>query len=73
MVKTKLGIAKGLGARYGSTVRKKWAEVVTAARSKYPCEKCGAVKVRRISVGIWQCERCGFKFAGQAYTPKAEK
>ncbi|MCS7137015.1 MAG: 50S ribosomal protein L37ae [Candidatus Caldarchaeum sp.] len=73
MVKTRLGIAKGLGSRYGSTLRKKWSEVVSASRSRYSCDKCGAKAVRRVSVGVWQCRRCGFKFAGQAYTPRAEK
>ncbi len=66
-------IAKGLGPRFGSTLRKKWAEVVSSARSSYTCERCGAKKVRRVSVGIWQCMGCGFKFAGQAYAPRAER
>ncbi|MEM0383692.1 MAG: hypothetical protein QXS57_04885 [Candidatus Caldarchaeum sp.] len=66
-------VAKGLGARYGSTVRKRWAEVVRSARSAYVCERCGARKVRRVSVGVWQCRGCGFKFAGQAYSPKVVK
>ncbi|MEM1946642.1 MAG: zinc ribbon domain-containing protein [Candidatus Caldarchaeum sp.] len=72
MVGEKHGIAKGLGPRYGSTLRKKWAEVVGSARNSYVCDRCGARKVRRVSVGIWQCRKCGFKFAGQAYAPKAE-
>ncbi|MCS6769396.1 MAG: zinc ribbon domain-containing protein [Candidatus Caldarchaeum sp.] len=66
-------VGKGLGARYGSTVRKKWSEVVKSARSSYVCEKCGAKKVRRVSVGVWMCRGCGFKFAGQAYEPRVEK
>ncbi|MCS7109867.1 MAG: 50S ribosomal protein L37ae [Candidatus Caldarchaeum sp.] len=73
LVKGKQGIAKGVGARYGSTLRKKWAEVVSASRASYVCDRCGARKVRRVSVGVWQCRRCGYKFAGQAYSPKAEK
>jgi len=73
MAKNIQSIAKGLGARYGSTVRKRWAEATASSRARYVCERCGAVKVRRVSVGIWQCGRCGYKFAGQAYLPRAEK
>lgn len=73
MVKSRQAIAKGLGPRYGSTLRKKWAEVVSAARASHVCDRCGAKSVRRVSVGVWQCRRCGYKFAGQAYAPKAER
>ena len=73
MARKRYSIAKGLGARYGSTLRKRWAESVAASRATYTCERCGAFKVRRVAVGIWQCGRCGYKFAGQAYTPRAEK
>ncbi|GBC69795.1 hypothetical protein HRbin01_01499 [archaeon HR01] len=62
-------IAKGLGPRYGSTLRKRWAEVVQSARSTHRCPKCESMRVRRVSVGIWMCRRCGLKFAGQAYSP----
>jgi len=73
MSEKKHSIAKGLGARYGATLRKRWAEVVSSARASYICERCGAKRVKRVSVGIWMCRSCGYKFAGQAYTPRAEK
>jgi hypothetical protein len=25
--------------------------------------------VRRVALGIWQCEKCGVKFTGRAYLP----
>ncbi|MEM1945323.1 MAG: zinc ribbon domain-containing protein [Nitrososphaerota archaeon] len=63
--------AGGLGARYGSALRKRWAEVVRTSRSGHTCPRCEAKKVRRVSVGVWVCRNCGFKFAGQAYSPRA--
>lgn len=70
MSKTKkVGIAGKFGSRYGFTVRRRLAEVEVKVRQKYECPNCGAVKLRRIGTSIWQCKRCGTKFAGRAYAP----
>ncbi len=72
MPKTKkIGSAGGLGPRYGTKVRKLVAEVERKLRQGYRCPNCGAVRVRRSGSSIWQCRRCGAKFAGAAYTPSA--
>jgi len=63
----------GKGNKYGSSLRKRWAEVMLNVRSKYECPSCGAWRVKRVAIGIWACRRCGYKFAGQAYVPAAEK
>lgn len=65
----KIGPAGGLGARYGATVRKRYIDIVTEVRKKHRCPQCGFLRVKRLSVGVWQCKRCGFTFAGGAYTP----
>jgi large subunit ribosomal protein L37Ae len=59
----------GLGARYGWSVRRRIARAEAASRGKYPCPKCGAVSVKRVSVGVWSCSKCGNTFAGGAYSP----
>ncbi|MEM1588955.1 MAG: 50S ribosomal protein L37ae [Candidatus Bathyarchaeia archaeon] len=65
----KVGPARGLGARYGATVRKRYVKIVTELRKKHKCPQCGLQRVKRISVGVWKCRKCGFTFTGGAYTP----
>ena len=65
----KVGMTRGLGTRYGATVRKRYVKVVTEAKRTHKCPQCGAEAVKRESVGVWNCRRCGVTFAGGAYTP----
>ncbi|NHV06897.1 MAG: 50S ribosomal protein L37ae [Thaumarchaeota archaeon] len=58
-----------LGAKYGFTLRRRYAEVILRRRAKYYCPKCQTGVLKRVSVGIWQCRKCGYKFAGGAYEP----
>ncbi len=65
-----VGIAGRFGARFGSTLRKKWKKVMERRYALYECPYCGSkVVIRRIAVGIWQCPKCGAVFAGGAYQP----
>jgi len=65
----KVGMTRGLGTRYGATVRKRYVKVVTEAKKTHKCPQCGSVAVKRESVGVWKCRKCGFTFSGGAYTP----
>jgi large subunit ribosomal protein L37Ae len=65
----KVGPTRGLGVRYGSTVRKRYSKVVTELRKPHRCPQCGFPRVKRVSVGVWGCRKCGFTFTGGAYTP----
>lgn len=58
-----------LGARYGSTLRKRLTEVSEGLRTSHDCPSCGRRSVRRVSVGIWKCGKCGYTFTGGAYQP----
>jgi large subunit ribosomal protein L37Ae len=68
----KIGLSGGLKARYGATVRKRYVEVMTESKRPHSCPQCRAVAVRRESVGVWKCRRCGFTFTGGAYTPSTK-
>jgi len=61
---------KGLGARYGIKIRKKYTQVHLVMKSKRKCPDCGSTKFSRPAVGIWHCKKCDFKIAGTAYDVK---
>lgn len=58
-----------MGSRYGASVRKRYVKVVTEMKRTHRCPQCGFRKVKRESVGVWKCKKCGFTFTGGAYTP----
>ncbi|MBW2979406.1 50S ribosomal protein L37ae [Candidatus Woesearchaeota archaeon] len=66
---SKLGSAKRFGARYGKTVKERFAKIEALQRAKHKCPYCSAVRVKRIAAGIWQCRKCNAKFTGKAYSP----
>ncbi|MBS7616661.1 50S ribosomal protein L37ae [Candidatus Bathyarchaeota archaeon] len=65
----KVGPTRGLGPRYGATVRKRYVKIVTEMKKDHKCPQCGLPRVKRISVGLWKCKKCGYTFTGGAYTP----
>lgn len=65
----KVGPSGALGPRYGTVVRKRYAKVVSELRKRHECPRCRFKRVSRVSVGIWACRKCGYKFSGGAYTP----
>ncbi len=40
------------------------------SRATHLCPRCDQVSVKRQGTGIWECRKCGFKFAGGAYAPE---
>jgi len=65
----KVGATRGLGVRYGAMVRKRYSKVFTQLKQPHPCPQCGFPRVKRESVGIWKCKKCGYTFTGGAYVP----
>ncbi len=68
----KVGPAGSLGARYGTVARRRYTVVVSELRRPKNCPKCQMLAVRRESVGIWLCRKCGYKFTGGAYVPQTK-
>ncbi|MFP3189785.1 MAG: hypothetical protein RXR31_00385 [Thermoproteota archaeon] len=61
------------GARYGSTLRKRYSELMQEYKKPKQCPRCEKVGgVKRIKIGIWYCKKCGSIFTGAAYTLTSE-
>lgn len=58
-----------LGVRYGFSLRERYVMVLKKRRARYNCSKCGTGVLKRLSVGVWSCRKCGYTFAGGAYEP----
>ncbi|MDQ1278926.1 MAG: large subunit ribosomal protein L37Ae [Thermoproteota archaeon] len=73
MSKRKEGKIVGrLGARYGRTVRNRVAAIEESMKRKHTCPSCGHRSVKRVSVGLWRCDKCSFTFSGAAYSPTSK-
>ncbi|MBI2665738.1 50S ribosomal protein L37ae [Candidatus Woesearchaeota archaeon] len=60
---------KRFGARYGRRTKAKFAQVEMLQRAKHKCPHCNKTAVKRVALGIWQCQTCSRKFTGRAYSP----
>lgn len=68
----KVGQSGSFGPRYGTVARKRYADIISALRKRSECPRCHITAVRRESVGVWVCYKCGYKFAGGAYVPETK-
>ena len=68
----KVGSAGRFQARYGVRARTKIRNVEIQQKVKHICPSCGHKKVKRMGTSIWQCKKCGAKFAGGAYLPRTD-
>ncbi|MCW4012207.1 MAG: 50S ribosomal protein L37ae [Candidatus Bathyarchaeota archaeon] len=62
----------GLRGRGGATLRKRYGRIMTSLHTYHKCPSCASPSVKRESVGLWECRKCGHKFAGGAYTPSTK-
>jgi len=58
-----------LKTKYGLAPRRQYMEVMGLVKATYPCTRCGFKSVKRFSVGVWKCRKCGYTFTGGAYQP----
>jgi len=63
-----LGSAKRFGVRYGATTKHRFASIEKEQKKPQICPYCSKPKAKRISYGIYACQKCDSKFTGKAYT-----
>jgi len=64
------GSAGRFGARYGRVSRRRVSQIEDEMNDDHTCPDCGADDVDREGTGIWQCGKCGYKYAGGTYRPQ---
>ena len=68
----KVKAAGRFGVRYGRKIRTKIAQIESIQRKKQDCIFCNGI-AKRLSKGIWLCNKCKKKFAHHTYIlPKKE-
>ncbi|PSP56629.1 50S ribosomal protein L37ae [Halobacteriales archaeon QS_1_67_19] len=67
---SRTGSAGRFGARYGRVSRRRVADIESEMHDDHTCPECGTDAVDRQGTGIWQCGKCGYKFAGGTYQPE---
>lgn len=68
----KITSTKRFGPRYGRTGKYKLDAIEQIQRALYQCPSCKKQKVKRVSLGIWQCMSCGLLSTGKAYSYDSE-
>jgi large subunit ribosomal protein L37Ae len=63
----KIGSTGWMGPRYGIRVRRRVLEIDRESRKDAPCPHCSTVTLARVASGVFECRRCGTRFASGAY------
>ncbi len=63
----KVGSAGKFGSRYGRKIKRLVSGIEKKQRAKQKCPYCNKLAVKRLSLGIFKCNKCDSKFTGKAY------
>ncbi|MGA7923954.1 MAG: 50S ribosomal protein L37ae [Thermoplasmata archaeon] len=63
----KVGSTGWMGPRYGIRIRRRVLDIDRSASHDWACPRCSTVTLHRVASGVYECRRCGTRFASQAY------
>ncbi len=63
----KVKSAGRFGVGYGTRVKKRLLKIEAKQKKKQKCPFCKREGVKRIAKGIWECKKCGKKFASGTF------
>lgn len=52
---------------YGKSIRERETDAKKRSAMRYKCPSCSRTSVKRKSYGLWECRKCGVKFASASY------
>ena len=67
----KVGSTAWMGPRYGIRIRRRVLDIDRSRSKASPCPRCSTVTLHRVGSGIFECRRCGTRFASNAYVFQA--
>ena len=63
----KVGNTGWMGPRYGIRIRRRVLDIDRAREATAACPRCSTLTLDRVASGVFECRRCGAKFASGAY------
>ncbi len=67
----KVGATGWMGPRYGIRIRRRVLEISHNMERPAGCPRCSTMTMQRVASGIFECRRCGTRFASNAYVFEA--
>jgi large subunit ribosomal protein L37Ae len=63
----KVGSTGWMGPRYGIRIRRRVLDLDKARGAPAACPRCSTMTLHRVASGIFECRRCGTRYASNAY------
>ena len=63
----KVGNTGWMGPRYGIRIRRRVLDLDRERSKDAACPQCSTITISRVASGVFECRRCGTRFASGAY------